>query len=111
MSNLNDENQDTFTGVASGNQSGTVTVNTSDNGENVSAFFDNGSGGAPVDFTVVAERYSELRDRWMEYGRTTLTDATVPQSITDEAVPSKMRYSVVNDSTGSADFRINVVSY
>lgn len=111
MSNLNDESTLTDTGVAAGNTTDTVAVNSSDNGESVAVFIDDGIGGAPADFTLIVERYSEREDRWMEYSRTSQTGASNPQSVTTEAVPTRMRVSVVNDSAGNADYRLNVVSY
>jgi len=111
MGNLNDENTNTFSGVGIGATSGTVAVDTDYGGDSVTAFIDDGSENAPADFTIIAERYSDLEDRWMEYGRTSVTGAANPQSITDESVPREMRYKIQNDSGGSADFRISVVSY
>lgn len=111
MSILNDENTTTDTGVASGNQTDTVAVNTSDNADNVTCFIRESGGGDPGDITVVAERYSELEDSWMEFGRNSLTSTGAERSVTDEAVPSKMRYSVINDTESSQDYEISVVSH
>jgi hypothetical protein len=106
---LADQTEDTFT-VAADAQSGFIEIST--NGpESVTVFIDDGAGGAPADLTVIAERYSNGFDRWMEYGRSSLTSNSNPQSVTDEAVPDKMRYSVVNNSGAEADFRLSGVSY
>lgn len=110
MANRNDESTLTET-VAAGNTTSTVEINTSDNGEYVSIFVDDGSGGAPADFTLIAERYSPSEDRWMQFGEDSVTGASNPQSFADPAVPSKMRYTITNDSGGSTDYRISVVSY
>lgn len=110
MSNINDENTQTET-VAAGNQTSNLEVNTSDNGEDVAIFVDDGAGGAPADFTVIVDRFSELESRWMEFGRTQRTSNSQPQSFVDPAIPEKMRVRVQNDSAGSADYRINVVSH
>jgi len=111
MANRNDESTLTETGVADGDTTDTVAVKSSDNGLDVSIFVDDGSDGAPADFTLIAERYSELEERWMRFGSESVTGASNPQSFTDPAVPDEMRYSVTNDSGGSADYRVNVVSY
>lgn len=111
MSNLNDETQETFTGVASSAQSGTVEVNTSDNGESVVCFITADGGGDPGDVTVIAERYSEAQETWYEYGRNSLTSNGNERSVTDEAIPSKMRYSVINDTAGSQSYRLTAVSF
>lgn len=107
---LNDEIESTFTDVAVDAQSGVAALSTTGSDELV-VFIDDGTGSAPADFTVVIERYSEIHDRWMEYSRTSQTGASNPQSVTTEAVPTQMRGSVVNDSAGTADFRLNLVSY
>lgn len=111
MAILNDETVQVDTGVSSSGTTTAVEINTSDNGEDVSVFVDDNSGGAPADFTIVAERYSEAEDRWMRFGSDSVTGASDPQSFTDPAVPSRMRYQITNDSGGAADLRVSVVSY
>lgn len=110
MANINDESTETFT-VASGAESGTVEINSSDNGEQATVFIDDGTGAAPGDYTLIVERYSEAEDRWMEYARSSTASASNPQSSDYDAVPSRMRFSVQNDTAGSADYRISAVSY
>lgn len=110
MSNINDEAFTSET-VANGNTTSNVVVNTSDNGEDVGIFVDDTTGSAPADFTVIVERHSPKEDRWMEFGRTSVTGASQPQSFVDPAIPDEMRVRVQNDSGASADFRVNVVSH
>lgn len=111
MGILNDETITTATGVASGNQTNPVAVNTSDNADNVTCFIRESGGGDPGDITVVAERYSESEDVWVEFGRNSLTSTGNERSVTDEAVPSKMRYTIINDTASGQDYDISVVSY
>lgn len=114
MANLNDETTATHTDLGNGStvsDANAPAVNTSDNGEDVSVFVDDGSGSAPADFTILAERYSDAEDRWMRFGSDSVTGATDPQSFTDPAVPGRMRYKVTNDSGGTATYRVSVVSY
>lgn len=111
MAILNYEATDSFTAVAADSTTATVEIKSKDNAEQVTAFIDDNAGGAPADFTIIAERYSNAEDRWMELTRSSITGATEPESVTDDAVPSRMRYSITNDSAGAADFRISLVSY
>ncbi len=111
MAILNDENTETFTGVADTESTGTVEVNSSDNGEHITAFFDDGSGNAPGAFEAKFERYSPSEDRWMTFAVTTKSSPSHPISLNENAVPEKVRVSVTNNSGASADFRISVVSY
>lgn len=110
MSNLNDEATLSET-VANGETTSNVVVNTSDNGEDIAIFVDDQTGGAPADFTVIVDRHSPVEDRWMEFGRTSVTGAAEQQSFVDPAIPDRMRVRVQNDSGASADFRVNVVSH
>lgn len=107
---FNNESYNTFTSIAAGNQTSNVDVDT-DSGGDLAIFVDDGSGGAPADHTVIVERYSPGEDRWMEFGRTSRTGNTEPQSFVDPQVPTRMRVRVQNDSAGSADYRVNVVTY
>lgn len=112
MSNLNDETTNTFSSLAAdATSSATDELNTSDNGESTTIFIDNGSGGAPADYTLAVERYSPLEDEWKRYSTVSQTGATDPESVTSEAIPPKMRATITNDSAGSATYRLNLVSY
>lgn len=111
MSNLNDENSNSFSGVAAGATTDAVEINSSDNGDTVRAYIDDDTGNAPADYTVIFERYSDSEDRWMEQTRSSGTGATEPESVSADAVPTEMRVRIQNDSSGSASFRVSVVSY
>lgn len=80
------------------------------NADTVSAYIDDGSANPPADVTVVLERYSPLEDRWMEFGRNTQTSNTTPVSITGPAIPSKMGYKIINETSSEISYRIRVVS-
>lgn len=107
---FNNETHNTFTGIAAGNQTNNVAIDT-DSGGDLAIFVDDGSGGAPADHTVIVDRYSPSEERWMEFGRSNRASVSEPQSFVDPQVPTRMRVRVQNDSTASADFRVNVVTY
>lgn len=113
MSNLNDENEQVDTGVASGGTTTQFELNTSDNGDDVTVYIDDNAGGAPADYTLSVERYSEAQGRWMDHaeGGVSVTGAGSPQREDFTAVPEKFRFQITNDSAGAADYRVNAVSY
>jgi len=96
-------------GLSAGEQSSRFPV--AANTDQVSVFVAASDGSAPADVTVITERYSDKEARWMEYGRTSITSASTPQSFVDPAIPKQMGYTLQNDSGSSAEYQLNVVSY
>jgi hypothetical protein len=97
--------------VAAGASTTELEIKTAGNAEHVTVFVDDDTGGAPSDYTLHVERYSPALDEWMDYDNVETTGSTGPTAVTDPAIPSKMRYSLTNDSAASATFRIRLVSY